>query len=179
MKPKITVEELSEDAKKLFEILSNESDIACVVVGAAYIDEAMAEILTHILKKSNVSSKMLDTRGILGNFMARADLLYSFKKISKSHYQDLCVIAEIRNLFAHSHLELSFADKDIQTHCSKLRIWRMPFFVESDDGEIEYTDDDLSNIARNQFNLSVSLLASRFVLLAMSLKHELKKHNEY
>ena len=100
------VERLSADTRELCEALNNESDVACVVIGAAFLDTALASLLEQQLLKSKVTRKLLAPSGVLGNSAARADLAYCLCLISKEHYRDLCSIAEIRNQFAHSHLRL-------------------------------------------------------------------------
>jgi DNA-binding MltR family transcriptional regulator len=96
----VPVEKLSEETRQLFDVLNKESDLACVVIGAAFLDTALASLLAQKLLASSVSDKLLATSGVLGSFAARADLAYCLSLIKKEHYQDICVVGEIRNQFA-------------------------------------------------------------------------------
>jgi DNA-binding MltR family transcriptional regulator len=113
----ITLEQLAADRQTF---LNNESDLGCVVIGAAFVDDLLVSLLkTKFIPNSDVVNKVLD--GSLGNFSARADIAYCLGLIPKHEYQDIILIGEIRNLFAHSRLELNFNDKEIQEKCQRLK----------------------------------------------------------
>jgi DNA-binding MltR family transcriptional regulator len=140
-------EELSEDVQKVFDVLNDESDLACVLIGSSYLGELLASILEVRFIKGNTAKRLLDPNGAIGTFQARADLAYCLGLIDKSAYQDLSLIAEIRNTFAHKHVALDFGKSAIQA-----------------------TQEELRNRARNQFKISVALLSQRINVDALSLK---------
>src|SRR2546430_11588641 len=105
MKKQVPAEELSDDTRRLFDVLNDESDLACVVIGAAFLETTVATLLERRFLASSVARKLLEPGGALGGFAPRADLAYCLGLITKDHYQDLCAIAAIRNRFAHSHLQ--------------------------------------------------------------------------
>lgn len=41
----INIKELSDDTKKVFEVLNEESDLACVLIGTSYLSELLANII--------------------------------------------------------------------------------------------------------------------------------------
>lgn len=171
MRSTVPVEKLSSDTKALYEVLNNESDMACVVIGAAYIDSAIKTLLETNLKKSRITNKLLDPRGAIGTYSASADLAYCLGLIGKTNYSDICEIANIRNHFAHSHLKLTFEDAEIQDFCSKLKTCRqIPLLSEKNKAPENYTEDQLRMVARDQFNVSVALIVSRLVVDALSAK---------
>lgn len=117
----LPVESLSEDTQALYDVLNNEPDFSVVLISVAYIDACLAALLEKLFAQSSVSSKLLDPRsGALGSFSARSDACYVLGLVSKSIYQDLLVLAEIRNQFAHYHLLLDFAKPEIAESCLKL-----------------------------------------------------------
>lgn len=41
----INLDDLSEDTKKVYEVLNNESDMACVLIGTSYLSELLANLI--------------------------------------------------------------------------------------------------------------------------------------
>lgn len=162
----IPIEQLSKETRQLFDVLNEQSDLVCVVVGAAFLDTTLGTLLAGRLSESSVSQKVLGPSGALGTFNARADIAYCLGLLRKSRYQDLCVIGEIRNEFAHSHMQLSFGEPQVRALCERLNEWRVAF----DDGPtVDASSEGLRARARNQFNLSVVLIANCLVLDGLAL----------
>ena len=168
------MEQLSEDTRHLMDVLNSEADLACVVVGAAFLDAALKTLLSEkLLKSSGVTEKLLDDRGgVLGTFSARADLAYCLGIVRKHHYNDLCVVMEIRNHFAHKHLQLAFDDVAVREKCDRLNEWKVVLHGEENETAPEPTLKQLSAKARNQFTLSVIFLSHWLLLTALELKHQ-------
>lgn len=170
MKTVVPLEQLSSDTRQLLEVLNGESDLVCVVVGAAFLDTALATLLAAKLLKSRVTEKLLAPSGVLGTFQARADLAYCLELISEERYQDLCFIAAIRNEFAHSHLQLTFRESGVQKLCARLQEYRILLHGEDEDVSSMPTEKELTIRARNQFNLSVTFLSNWLLISALGLK---------
>jgi DNA-binding MltR family transcriptional regulator len=170
----VPVEQLSKDSRRLMDVLNNESALACVVIGAAFLDAALASLLSKTLLKSGVTTKLLGPSGALGSFGTRADLAYCLSLITKSHYKDLCVIAEIRNHFAHHHLNFGFNDPKVRQLCDRLHEWKILLFKEEDTpaeaASVKPVIEQLATRARNQFNLTVVFISNRLLLTALGLK---------
>jgi DNA-binding MltR family transcriptional regulator len=172
----LKLEELSEDTKKVYDILNQESDLACVLIGTSYLAELLASTIKVSFIESSVSEKILDPqRGAVGGFATRADLAYCLGLIGKSAYQDLIKVAEIRNLFAHKHLALDFADSTVRKACEELQAWRLLPWGEEEELQIEASQEQIRVRARNQFNVSVVLLGSRIHVDAFSKRQERKE----
>ena len=167
----VPVEQLSAETRQLSDVLNNESDLACVVIGAAFLDAALASLLGQKLIDSSVSRKLLDTNGALGSFATRADVAYCLGLISKTLYQDIGLVAQIRNRFAHHHLQLSFRDDTVRSLCDTLTQWRVLLTGPDEEKADEATVEQLGTRARNQFNISTILMANRVLLNALGLKH--------
>ena len=165
------LEQLSEDTQRVLDVLNNESDLACVLIGTSYLAELLASMLKAKFNNTSVADKILGPqRGVIGGFATRCDLAYCLALITKDIYQDLIKIAEIRNRFAHKHVALSFDDSDVQYQCSQLRAWRI-ILDNPEDESPEVSTQNADRIARNQFVLSVVLLGSRIHVDALGLKH--------
>ena len=170
----INIEELSSDTQKVFDILNDETDLACVLIGTSYLSELLANIIEVSFIKTSVSGKLLDPQGgVIGQFSIRADLAYCLGLIKKNVYQDLKIVAEIRNKFAHKHLSLDFSDKIIRNKCEKLNAWQI--LQDKDDEPAELSQGQKSVQARNQFNLSVILIGQRIHVDVLSKKIQQKK----
>ncbi len=171
----LKLEELSEDTKKVYEVLNDESDLACVMIGTSYLAELLATILKVLFIETNVSEKILDPkRGAVGGFVTRADLAYCLGLIHKSAYQDLIKIAEIRNQFAHRHFALDFSETTVRKSCDELQAWRVLLLGKDGDLSDELTLGHAPTRARIQFNTSVVLLGTRIHLDALSKKSKIK-----
>jgi len=115
-------ESLSADSQHLHDLLNEGTDASVIIVGVSYIDACLASLLAKRLLKSSITEKLLDSRsGAIGSFVARSDLAYTLELIDKPMYQDLLVLAELRNETAHHHFELSFTSEAIVFGCNKLK----------------------------------------------------------
>ena len=119
---------LSKDGRKAFEATRQESDLACALILASYIDQCLGSLLQSFLAKSTVTEGLLDPRaGPLGTFESRARMTYALRLVSKPQYQNLDRIAQIRNLFAHSHIDIKFEEPSIQELCAALVLPEIQF----------------------------------------------------
>jgi DNA-binding MltR family transcriptional regulator len=172
----LKLEDLSEDTRKVYDILNRESDFACVLIGTSYLAELLASAINVSFIESSVSEKLLDPqRGAVGGFATRADLAYCLGLISKNVYQDLIRVAEIRNMFAHKHLALDFGDSTIRKTCEELQAWRFVLLGEKEEVPAEPSPKQIQMRARNQFKLSVVFVSSRIHVDALSKRAQSKK----
>lgn len=173
----IKIEELSEDTKKVFDVLNDESDLACVLIGTSYLSELLANIIEVSFIETSISGKLLDPQGgAIGQFAIRAGLAYCLGLINENVYQDLSMVAAIRNMFAHKHLALDFSDNIVRNNCEKLKAWRfLRFLQDKKDESAELSKEQLRVQARNQFNFSVILIGQRMHVNVLSKKNQRKK----
>jgi DNA-binding MltR family transcriptional regulator len=120
-KKQIPFQQLTADESEIYKALHFESDIICVVIGAAFLDVLFDILLRKNMLTSKVTDKLLS--GALSDFRARTDLLYCLSLIEKEPYRDAVTIAEIRNRFSHSHLKLGFEDATITKLWNQLKGW--------------------------------------------------------
>ena len=170
----INIEDLSGDTKKVFDVLNDESDLACVLIGTSYLSELLANIIEASFIETSISGKLLDPQsGAIGQFATRVDLSYCLDLIKKKVYQDLCIVAKIRNMFAHKHVALDFSDGVVRDNCKELKAWRI--LQSKDEDFVELTQEQMRLQARNQFNLSVILIGQRIHLNALSKQKKRSK----
>lgn len=171
------IEVLSRQSKIVHNVVNNESDIACVLILTSYLDQCVASLLNNFLiNKSNTVDKLLNPNGILGTFRARSELIYSLGLIPKSLFENLITIGQIRNRFAHSHLEVDFSNKNIIDLINSLQTPNIKFYVNTH--EDKPTRISLSNffvfdsIPKNKFNIISIMMADRILRIGLSIKHK-------
>lgn len=107
------------DLDRFSGVFRAESDRACAVLGAAYVDECVKRMFQRGL--DSYRSEILSERGALGNFGARTMVARALSWISEDVYRDLYSIGKIRNKFAHSaDLEINFEKQSIKDLCGNL-----------------------------------------------------------
>ncbi len=65
----IKLEDLTQDTRRVYDILNEESDLACVLIGTSYLAELLASTIKVGFIESSVSENLLDPqRGAVGGF---------------------------------------------------------------------------------------------------------------
>lgn len=109
------------------------SDRAAAIFTGIEVDEATRRTLLGWLRITK-SKDHDDEDGLFGpmkplaSFSARIRLLYALRIVGEETRDDLNIIREIRNAFAHSGRELTFETKEVKTACACLRarFWDLP-----------------------------------------------------
>jgi len=105
--PPTTSEEIIRRRDELFESLSKESDRGVVLVSASFIEEALESLLRarfsmrHPKSKASLK-KLFDDFRPLYSFSAKLEICYAMDLIGEWMYQDLGIVKNLRNRFAHS-----------------------------------------------------------------------------
>lgn len=107
----------------LWEKRSDESDRSLAIIGAALLDEQLAELLASFFVENDKNTKsLLSPNGPIGAFGVRVGLSYALGLIDTPTYRDLRLIQKIRNRFAHVSTDIDFTDNKIQGMCASLEI---------------------------------------------------------
>ncbi|MCI5138002.1 MAG: hypothetical protein D3922_06220 [Candidatus Electrothrix sp. AR1] len=113
--------DLTFDHDEFLKKLYAESDIACVVLGAAVLDARLDNVFRRRLT-NKFHDELLENSRPLGSFAARISLARALAWINDDMYSDLNTIRSIRNDFAHSYDHtLSFEDRSISDRCTNLK----------------------------------------------------------
>lgn len=169
----ISIETLSSDTKRLFDVLNEESDLACVLIGVSFLDETVRSMLSRFLVDGNTTKRLLDPQqGAIGEFSVRFQLAYCLGIVKKTYVSDLTTLAEIRNLFAHNHLGVTFENKEIQQKCRTLKTPKMLPSVQRAEENFKgtYSDKDRYNDARNRFTITVAMLSNFLLVEGLGIK---------
>ena len=136
---------------KLFNELGETNDRVTAIVGQAFLDECLRQLIAAFLIDSETYiNKLLNEKGgrPLGSFGARVIAAYCLGLISEDEYHDLRRIQRIRNELAHE-LDLSFTDQSIKDKCDKLKLPKKSSF---------FLFERHASKPRNQFTRAIILL---------------------
>lgn len=108
-------------AEKVVVEFRTATDRAAAIVGRAFLEAVLRDVLLHFLTVDTTSDKSLFSgNGPLSAYSARITLSYRLGLVSQAEYRWLNVIRRIGNLFAHE-LELdSFNNQSIRDICSTI-----------------------------------------------------------
>ena len=146
-------------------MLREESDRGAVLVGAAFLDDLLQELLAAFFvdpaslssaKERDRLNGLFQPNGAAGSFSSRITLAYALGLISKRDCDDLNLVREIRNDFAHKLRYASFSDDSIHDRCANLGIVRDI----SDSGFTHHLD---FGTPRRRYIWTVSVLYGRLV----------------
>jgi DNA-binding MltR family transcriptional regulator len=113
--------ELSVEAIGLARLIASENPRACALIGVSFLENALASILLAFFVDTEESKSLLDvSTGILGPFVARANMAYCLGLISKPVLENLKRLAKIRNEFAHSYRPVDFTTAPVPDLCRTL-----------------------------------------------------------
>jgi len=120
------------------------SDRAVAIVGPAFLDSLLYEILVSFLvEDEDEVTKLLN--GALGTFSSRITACYCLGLIGDIVKADLRLVGKIRNRFAHE-VGATFSDPQISSWCRALK-WHRELLP---DPPSDVTDRDLFQVGVNQ-----------------------------
>lgn len=160
---------LEADAQSLYDTLNGESDLACVVVGAAYLDALLVALLQRNLITGDTSKRMFeDHAGALSTYSARADLAYCMGLIPKMFFENLKIIGSLRNTLAHNHLHLDFGDPEIQKKVNAIKFMKPAAEIHVDgDGvaQVGLSFFERLQDTRTRFNIAVAVMVNQLMVI--------------
>ncbi len=102
--------------KKIIDELSAESDRGAVIVGSAFLDEILQEILVAYAQNTANMEKLVSNM----RSSTVADLCLSLGLISQDERDTLKILTQIRNKFAH-RATISFDEPYVESRCDSLQ----------------------------------------------------------
>ncbi|WP_119304963.1 MltR family transcriptional regulator [Dongia deserti] len=116
-----------DDARDLENFLNEfdrETDRGLALVGAAVIDEKLEQTLRAFFRDDeDLADRLLkaEKQGPLSSFAVRADAALALGLLVPFEYDEIKLIAKIRNRFAHQRHGTTFKSPEIVKLCAKLR----------------------------------------------------------
>lgn len=100
-----------------------ESDRGVAIVAGAFVEQYLKDFLSHFLVQDQQVAVLFEGPfGPLASFAARAKMCYAMRLINETFLQDLDIIRNIRNHFAHHPAETSFENKEVAQLCAELSL---------------------------------------------------------
>lgn len=112
-----------EPVGKFIASLYQETDRGCVLIAAAFLDDALSELLKkNLIKDKKVLNRLFESNQAFGDFSSKIDITYALGLISKNVCQNLHLIRKIRNDFAHISDPIGFEHPPIKSRCNELTL---------------------------------------------------------
>lgn len=138
-----------EPYNRVVRMYHKDSDRAAGVLAASYLDDYLKRRLEQTLVDHKECRSLFKGMNPLSSFKARTEIAFAVGLLSESIHDDLNLIREVRNKFAHHPDEISFETKEIKDLCDRLSTARG---IPTERGE-PFTVDD----ARGQFLMAVAI----------------------
>jgi DNA-binding MltR family transcriptional regulator len=123
----MTDSNLDEDPAEYFLRLLKETHAnthaATVLTISAKLDDGLQRLLLAKMRdiSNRLAERLFSGYGPLGSFSAKIDVSYAFGLIGDDTFDDLKVIREIRNHFAHSLAVATFKTDEVIAMCKKFK----------------------------------------------------------
>ena len=117
---------IRSDVRDFVEAMLKESDRGCVLIGAAYLDDALEEMLrTNFSGDENVVKKVVSPlfkggNAPLGTFSVKTNISFALGLINNETFKALNNIRKVRNEFAHKAGPVVLTDQRVSVITSKL-----------------------------------------------------------
>jgi hypothetical protein len=129
--------------------IEKQTDRGAAIVGAAYIDLVVREAITARLSDlPDILELLFENRGPLQDFGARIQLALALGIYGRRVYDDLCIVKDVRNAFAHSAEVMDFDHAGVAGRCNEL------WFA----AKIHYGERPMPVTAKERFIRSIELL---------------------
>lgn len=164
----------SSVTEPLLESLRQESDRGCVLVSAAFIDQALRHAIEASFSpgtpgQAEAVQSLLSSRGPLGRMWARLQYARARDIIDEEVFKATECVRGIRNRFAHGYERVAFDDTLVQKPIATLREYAVRWSTGEPSAAIVATaiatpvggQDDRRRISRAVFELSVMYIVGR------------------
>lgn len=113
----------NENERAVSEQLDRDSDRAAAVIAGSMVEERLrTAILARCQHVPKLEARHFHPSGAFGSFSIAIDLALMFKIISREAYNDLVVLKNIRNAFAHRLDIKDFQTQSIADKCKNLKM---------------------------------------------------------
>jgi hypothetical protein len=112
----------TQDFARFSSELQRETDRGLALVGAALLDDKLAETLRSFFCEGKAAEALLkEGDAPVGTLSSRIELCFALGLIDEFEYQEIHLIRKIRNAFAHSKHGTTFQTERIKSLCSNLK----------------------------------------------------------
>ncbi len=164
--------------RRVSELLSEESDRACVILAASWVDHFLGIKLAQEFSKGNSKARdaLFSANGPFATFSAKLNAVFCAGWIDSDVYHDLQVIRNLRNEFAHSIDSRTLHDEPFPKMVGRLRVpkrqyhdWGQLRAAATDGGVVLFTGERLAeavedlDISKISFRMGASVIVAVLV----------------
>ncbi len=110
------------DYQSLVTAYHGESDRSAIVLAGSFAEHYLATYMRQFMIDDPSIERLFEV-GPLSSFDSRINLADAFRLISEGHRDDLCLVKDIRNRFAHSPQLIDLQRVDIKAMVHKLSMY--------------------------------------------------------
>ena len=108
--------------------MHNAPDRVSAILGVAFVEEKLTEaIKSRLLNDKDAASKLFKPSGPIGAYASKVELGYLLGLYKKETRNDLLILGEIRNSFAHWTKLIDFGSREIRPKCENLTLYERVF----------------------------------------------------
>lgn len=101
--------------------IAQQTDRGAAIIGGAYLDIVLREAITaQLLDMPDIVNQLFENRGPLQDFGARMQIALVLGIFGRRAYDDLRIIKDVRNMFAHAAEAMDFSYSPIVDRCKHL-----------------------------------------------------------
>lgn len=100
--------------------LAKQNDRAVAIVGASYLDLMLRWAIELKMVTADEVPRLFEDRGPLQEFSSRINVGFALGIYKRRAFNDLKIIRDIRNAFAHSAEHMDFYHQDVANSCHSL-----------------------------------------------------------
>jgi DNA-binding MltR family transcriptional regulator len=138
--------------------IDTSDDFARIVVGVATVDVCLVAMLDKFLVDGATKDELLSHVGIVGSLASRAKLCYTLGLISKTIFNEVLVLAGLRNLVAHTPEKLTFRSESVKSKVLEMK-W-LNTWIERNYGPIPEITNLYNSQIQHKFSSTVALLCT-------------------
>jgi DNA-binding MltR family transcriptional regulator len=113
----------ADQLNRTFEEVFKQTDRASAIVSSALLEELLERlVLAFLIDHQSAKRDLLDGMTLLSTMSAKINLAYYLGLLEQSEFEDLKLIKNIRNDFAHSFETISFETQRIKDKCLQLKM---------------------------------------------------------
>lgn len=106
----------------ILEELTQSSDRTKVILGSAILEELLERLLKkHFILNTKLTEEVFEPSAFLGSFSSKIKISFLLGLISQEMFDDLEIIRELRNKFAHRIHQSSLLDQSATSLCNNFK----------------------------------------------------------
>ena len=168
---------LIEPQQHLMDAINQDDPLRKALVCTSYIERELSLLFHKFLVKCQTSDSLLKKESGLGSLFGRNEMAYALGFYDAELRENINIIGDIRNIFAHSNVPLTFKNHDISERCKKLTLpHESKVTAVVDNKGVGSYFDKLLNDDETRFVYVTTMIASTLHILISSVKPQARHY---